>query len=117
LSKGRNDIRITLTNTVGDKTETLVLNHEGDGDLDKRGTLYILAIGVDKYPGLGDTCGNSSHTCDLHFAVADALAWADAAERRLGPGHGKVVKQALVNGVGDKDAPTASNITDAIDGL
>jgi hypothetical protein len=50
LSKGRNDIRITLTNTVGDKTETLVLNHEGDGDLDKRGTLYILAIGVDKYP-------------------------------------------------------------------
>jgi uncharacterized caspase-like protein len=28
-----------------------------------------------------------------------------------------VVKQVLVNGAGDKDEPTASNITDAIDGL
>jgi hypothetical protein len=29
------------------------------GALDKRGTLYILAIGVDKYPGLGNHCGPS----------------------------------------------------------
>jgi hypothetical protein len=28
-----------------------------------------------------------------------------------------VVKQVLVNGVGDKNAPTAANITDAIDAL
>ena len=53
LGKGRNEIRITLSNDIGDKAETVTLNHEGDGDLDKRGTLYILAIGVDQYPRLG----------------------------------------------------------------
>src|SRR5262249_31833364 len=57
LAKGRNDVRITLTNAIGEKAETVTLGHEGDGDLDKRGTLYILAIGVDKYPGLGNRCG------------------------------------------------------------
>jgi WD40 repeat protein len=117
LAQGRNDIRVTLSNATGEKAETLVLNHEGEGDLDKRGTLYILAIGVDKYPAMGNTCGNGSQSCDLRFAGADARAWADAAERRLGPGHTKVVKQVLVNGGDDKEAPTANNITDAIDEL
>jgi hypothetical protein len=113
LAQGRNDIRITLSNATGEKAETLVLNHEGEGDLDKRGTLYILAIGVDKYPAMGNTRGNGSQSCDLR-AGADARAWADAAERRLRTGHTKVVKQVLVNGGVDKDAPTAANITDAI---
>jgi WD40 repeat protein len=117
LAKGRNEVRITLANATGEKAETLVLNHEGDGDLDKRGTLYILAIGVDRYPNMGNTCGNGSQSCDLRFAGADARAWADAAERRLRSGHLKVVKQVLINGAGDKDAPTANNITDAIDAL
>jgi hypothetical protein len=36
----------------------LTLNHESEGALDKRGTLYILAIGVDKYPRLDNTCGS-----------------------------------------------------------
>ena len=67
LAKGRNEVRVTLTNAIGEKAETLLLNHEGDGDLDKRGTLYILAIGVDKYPGMGNTCGNGTRaaTCAL----------------------------------------------------
>lgn len=55
LAKGRNEVRVTLANATGEKAETLVLNHEGDGDLDKRGTLYILAIGVDRYPAMGNT--------------------------------------------------------------
>ena len=117
LANGRNEVRVTLANATGEKAEALVLNHEGDGDLDKRGTLYILAIGVDRYPAMGNTCGNGSQSCDLRFAGADARAWADAAERRLGSGHTKVVKQVLVNGADDKDAPTANNITDAIDAL
>ena len=32
LGKGRNDIRITLSNDIGDKAETITLNQEGDGD-------------------------------------------------------------------------------------
>ena len=99
LAKGRNEVRITLTNAIGEKAETLTLIHEGDGDLDKRGTLYILAIGVDRYPGLGNTCGDSgTASCDLRFSGADARKLAEAAERRLGPAHTKVVKRVLVNG-------------------
>jgi hypothetical protein len=46
---------------------------------------------------MGNTCGNGSQSCDLRFAGADARAWADAAERRLGGGHTKVVKQVLIS--------------------
>jgi len=46
---------------------------QGEGALDKRGTLYILAIGVDKYPVLGKTCGREGKaSCDLTFSGADA---------------------------------------------
>jgi WD40 repeat protein len=116
LAKGRNEIRITLTNAIGEKAETLTLMHEGDGALDKRGTLYILAIGVEKYPGLGKTCGeNGAQSCDLRFSGADARALVAAVEARLGPAHSKVVKRLLVNGAGGNDDPTAANILNAID--
>ena len=116
LGKGRNDIRITLSNDIGDKAETVTLNQEVDGDLDRRGTLYILAIGVDQYPRLGQTCGaTGTGTCDLKYSGADARKWVEAAERRLGPAHSKVVKRMLINGANWTELPTASNILDAID--
>jgi hypothetical protein len=104
------------TNAIGDKTETLLLNHQADADLDKRGTLHILAIGVERYPGLGNTCGpDGTKRCDLRFTGADARKLADAAAARLGPIHSKMIKRVLINGAGDKDAPTAVNILDAMD--
>ena len=111
LAKGRNEVRVTLTNAIGEKAETLVLTHDDEGHLDKRGTLHILAIGVNEYKGLGDACGPSG--CDLTYSVADARRLAGAVERRLGPSHSRVVKRLLVNGGDPKDAPTASNIIDA----
>jgi uncharacterized caspase-like protein len=118
LARGSNDVRITLVNAIGEKADTLTLNHEGDGALDKRGTLYILAIGVDKYPGLGNNCGDDGKSsCDLTFAGADARALVAAVDRRLGPVHERVVPRLLVNGAGPNDAPTATNILDAIDHL
>ena len=111
LAKGRNEVRVTLANAIGERAETLVLTHEGEGHLDKRGTLHILAIGVNEYKGLGDACGPSG--CDLTYSVADARRLAGAVERRLGPSHSRVVKRLLVNGGDPKDAPTASNIIDA----
>jgi uncharacterized caspase-like protein len=93
----------------------LSLTHEGEGDLDKRGTLYILAIGVDAYKGLGNHCGEDGHqSCDLNFAGADAKAFAEAMEKRAGPLHERVVKRVLVNGAAADDAPTAANIQDAL---
>ena len=115
LAGGRNEIRIALTNAVGEKAETLVLTHEGGGDLDKRGTLHILAIGVNEYKGLGTLCGAAG--CDLRYSVADARKLAEAVERRLGPGHSRVVKRVLVNGGAAWDAPTTSNIMDAVEML
>jgi hypothetical protein len=74
----------------------LTLNHEGEGALDKKGTLYILAIGVDRYPGLGNTCGAlGNESCDLAVSVNDARALVAEVEKRLGPEHDKVVKRLL----------------------
>ena len=39
----------------------------------------------------------------------------EAAERRLGPAHSKVVKRMLINGANWTELPTANNILDAID--
>jgi hypothetical protein len=116
LAKGRNDVRITLTNAIGEKAEILTLDHEGEGALDKRGTLYILAIGVEKYPGLGKHCGSDgTSSCDLSFSGADARALVTAVENRLRPTHEKVVKRVLVNGAGAENEPTATNTLNAID--
>jgi WD40 repeat protein len=113
LAQSRNEVRITLTNAIGEKTETLVLNHAEEGDLDKRGTLHIVAIGVNEYKGLAQACGSAG--CDLKYSVADARRLADVIEKRLSPGHSRVVKRVLVNGGSAKDAPTASNIIDAVE--
>jgi hypothetical protein len=116
LARGKNEVRITLTNAIGERAEVLTLDHEGEGALDKRGTLYILAIGVDKYPGLGNTCGIlGNKSCNLTVSGADARALVGAVEKRLGPAHNRIVKRLLVNGAGGKDDPTAANILNAID--
>ena len=113
LAKGRNEIRIALTNAIGERAETLTLAHDGEGDLDKRGTLHIVAIGVNEYKGLGEACGSAG--CDLKYSGADARRLAEALETRLGPAHSRVVKRVLVNGGEAKDAPTANNILDAVE--
>jgi uncharacterized caspase-like protein len=113
LAKGRNEVRVALTNAIGEKAETLTLSHDAEGDLDRRGTLHILAIGVNDYKGLGNFCGNSG--CDLRTPAADARKLAEAVEKRMGPGHAHVQKRVLVNGGEAKDAPTAGNIIDAVE--
>ena len=116
VAAGRNDVRVTLTNAIGEKATAVTLMHEGEGALDKRGTLYILAVGVDKYPRLGRICGpNGDASCDLKFSGADAHALVAAVETRLGPAHTAVVKRVLVNGGEASEEPTVTNILDAFD--
>jgi hypothetical protein len=119
LSSGHNEVRVELTNAMGTKSETVTLIQEGEGLLDRRGALYILAVGVDEYKGLGNVCGISGNeNCDLKYSGADARALVAAVEERVGPGHTNVVKRVLVNDAPDpKDAPTAANILDATDML
>ena len=107
LSTGSNQIRIMARNDVGETTETLALFYDGAGPLDRRGTLFVIAVGVDKYP--------SAHGVvkDLRFAGADARAFEEAVKRRLGPLHNQIVSRLLVS---DSDEPpTASAINDALD--
>src|SRR5262249_38718650 len=77
LAKGENTVTVTAINDVGETPGKVHITHEGNGLLDNRGTLYILAIGVDKYPGLNTDKINN----DLRFAGADARAFANAIEK------------------------------------
>jgi WD40 repeat protein len=116
LAKGKNTIVVTALNEIGwSKVQdgTIEVTNESEGDLDKRGTLYILAIGVTKYPGIPNMC-RPKESCDLNFTGDDATAFADEMEKRLGPLHNKVVRRVLVNGGAAADAPTAANIVDAL---
>ena len=74
LAGGADTIAVAAENSTGETVAALSLTHKGGGDLDRPGTLYILSIGVDKYPNLP---GN-----DLRYAGADAKAFAEAMEKR-----------------------------------
>ncbi len=119
LAKGKNTVVVAALNEIGwSKAQdgTLTIMSENAGDLDRRGTLYILAVGVSKYPNVPDLC-KPKETCDLEFTGEDATAFADAMQQRLGRLHDKVVRRVLVNGGAGDDAPTAANIIDALGAL
>jgi hypothetical protein len=106
VNKGPNEVVITAVNNTGETTEAVAISHKGDGALDARGALFILAVGVDKYQNLP---GN-----DLRYAGADAKAFADAMEKRVGRLHERVFKRVLVNDGASAGLPTAANIVDAL---
>lgn len=119
LAKGLNTIRLTAVNDTGETPAEVAVTLADAGGLDKRGTLYILAVGADKYPNLGKACreldGVTPKACDLRMAGADAKSFADTITTRLGPSHDRVVSRVLVNGAANPaDAPTAGNILDAL---
>ncbi|MGO9683962.1 MAG: caspase family protein [Beijerinckiaceae bacterium] len=104
LQKGENHIQITAHNTVGDSVQDLLVYLDREGVLDKKGKLFILAIGVDKYPKF------PSHW--LHYAAADARLMVDTLAKTAGPLHTEVKSKLLVT---DGDTPpTAANIQNAL---
>ncbi len=120
LAKGSNLIRAVAVNGTGETSAEVAVDSQSEGALDKRGTLRILAIGVDKYPGLGMACreldGVTPKSCDLDSAVSDATAFAKAMAAQLGPQHQKTVSTVLING-GESGEPKAGKILDALDEL
>jgi WD40 repeat protein len=116
LAKGKNTIVVTALNEIGwSKVQdgTLTLENESAGLLDKDGTLYILAVGVSKYPGIAKLC-KPNPSCDLTYTGADAKGFADIVEQRVGALHNRVERRVLVNGGSKEDEPTAANIIDAL---
>jgi WD40 repeat protein len=120
LAQGENIITLIAVNTEGYESEPLRVRliHEGEGWLDKRGTLYLVSIGVDAYPAIpANFCegldGKPKKSCNLDFAGKDATAFHTAMLKGLGPLHEKVESRLLVNGP-DKTAPTAEAIRDVL---
>lgn len=120
LFGGDNVVRVVATNEIGssDQTETALsikIKHRGEGALDKRGTLYILAVGVDRYPGLPKRCLGPEGSCDLQYAGSDARGFSAIAEREMQRSHGRVQVHLLTNLGGEAEAPTKANIKAALD--
>ena len=112
LFANENLVRISATNEIGssDQSEggrlSIKITHNGEGALDKRGTLFVLAVGVDKYPGLPGK--------DLNLAVSDADGFMSTAQKEMKTSHDRVVPILLVNGKGKDQDPTRTNIEAAL---
>jgi hypothetical protein len=117
LGNGSNRIRVVARSKADLLGEaSLEIRQNGEGALDKRDTLFIVAVGVDNYPQMPKTCGpKENEPCDLAFAGADAKAFAETVEKQMGGQHARVVKRVLFNGAGGNLEPTRENIEDVFD--
>ena len=84
IEEGQNEIRITGTNDAGYLTERSVVALGKKKRLaEKKGKLYAVVIGVEKYPFLKEECGG--RPCDLNYTVDDATAFLRVLERNSAP--------------------------------
>lgn len=113
LRRGTNLVKITAENANGPSaTITHGMFHPGPGDLDERGTLRILAVGVDLYPGAQPSLPN------LSFAGQDARAFARAAADAWRARHtGEPRVETLCRQADCTAPPTRANILAALDRL
>jgi WD40 repeat protein len=105
LEKGENRIKVVAHNSVGDSVQDLLVFLDREGVLDKKGKLFILAVGVDKYTKLGPKDA-------LHFASADAGLMVETLASKAGPLHTDVKIELLASG--GVMPPTRGNIEDAL---
>ena len=104
LEKGENHIRIVARNRLGTAEQELILRFLGEGGIEKRGTLYVVAVGVDDYA--------EDVARKLRFAGADAHAFCEAMRRHVAPLHERMECRILAKG-GDCD-PIRANIENAM---
>jgi uncharacterized caspase-like protein len=81
-----------------------MLRFTGRGDLDKRGVLYIVAVGVDDY--------TNASAKSLRFSGADARAFCEAMLRHAGPLHERC--ECLLLAKGGDGVPTREAIENAM---
>jgi len=119
LARGNNRIRLVVRSKADLLAEAqLDVVQRGEGALDVRNTLFIVAIGADKYPQLPKSCGpRGDALCDLAFAGADAKVFAATIEKQMGGQHKRVLKRVLVNGAGGDLEPTRANVENALNTL
>jgi len=114
LAGGQNAITVVAGNDVGDTTAEVRLTNTGPGTLDKRGTLYVVAVGVDKYPNL-NTCGHDKNaSCNLTYSGRDASLFAKTIVGAMGPSHANKPDVTVLTNEPGGTAPTASNVLRAL---
>jgi WD40 repeat protein len=104
LSGGANDIEIKGYNAIGQTAEKVTVLRPGARLSERRGRLYVVAIGVDDYRNFKQ---------DLKFAGADARAFDEMLVAKGAPLHAEISNRVLAKG-GDQ-APTAANIRAALE--
>lgn len=110
LREGMNRIAVTGHNRIGQRTTYLDVEHRGRGDLDERGVLRLLAIGVNAYSNALADLEN------LKFAAADARAFVRAIKAALAKNFDKMEVTLLATPGGASGAaakarpPTYRNI-------
>ncbi len=105
LYSGRSHIAVKLRNAAGEsRTASLAVESRTEGVLERRGTLWVVSIGVDKYP--------NGHRLveDLRFAGSDARAFADSVVRNVGRLHERSDVALLTNDGDPLQVPTRENI-------
>ncbi|MEO1609259.1 MAG: caspase family protein [Pseudomonadota bacterium] len=102
-----NEVRVSVTGQGGVRSVRqevpFRLIHNGEGALDRRGKLHIVAIGVDNYR-------SAVGIDNLKFAVRDAGVFANVAKESMGQLYEDVRVDLLINGAGGDREPTRRNI-------
>ena len=131
VSEGENRILVTGRNAYGYLTErSVVALAKKSGKEERKGKLYVVAIGVEQYPHLPADCNGGP--CDLRYPVDDAAAFLGVLAQNTAPLFNGMEALVMVNaealearpeqaaeiaaiaGAGNFLEPDADNIADGI---
>ncbi len=112
VEEGENAIRITGTNEFGYLTERSVVALGKKKTAPKKGKLFVIVIGVEKYPLLDDACNGRS--CNLRFPVDDAAGILDVVAKKTAPLYASMETLVLLNRESLDEMPDQRR---AVDGL
>ena len=112
VEEGENAIRITGTNEFGYLTERSVVALGRKKTEPKKGKLFVIVIGVEKYPLLEDDCNGRS--CNLRFPVDDAAGVLDVIATKTAPLFASMETLVLLNRESLDEMPDQQR---AVDGL
>src|SRR5262249_13764137 len=99
LSGGVNDIEIKGYNAIGQTVDKVTILRPGVRVSEKRGRLYVVAIGVDDYPNFKQ---------NLKFAGADARAFDEMLVAKGAPLHAETNSLVLAKGATGRRPPPIS---------
>jgi uncharacterized caspase-like protein/WD40 repeat protein len=95
VEEGQNEILITGVNEFGYVTERGVTAMARKPAEQKKGKLWVVAVGVEEYPNLPADC--SGRSCDLEFPVDDAAEFLRVIADRTAPLYEEMEALVMVN--------------------